>query len=90
MCSEGKPETCHRSKLIGASLAEMGVPVLHIDENDELQSQEAIIARITGGQLGLFGEIEFTSRKRYADSDDSHTDCMDSSITDGCEDKDDA
>ena len=37
MCSEGKPETCHRSKLIGESLAELGVPVLHIDENDNLR-----------------------------------------------------
>lgn len=90
MCSEGKPESCHRSKLIGASLSEMGIPVLHIDENDELQSQAAVIARITGGQLGLFGEIEFRSRKRYADSDDRQTDGMDTGITDGWEDNDDA
>ncbi len=66
MCSEGKPEMCHRSKLIGASLEEMGIEVRHIDENDQLQSQDAVIARITGGQLGLFGPMEFTSRKRYA------------------------
>lgn len=77
MCSEGKPEMCHRSKLIGASLDEMGIPVLHIDENDALQSQDAVIARITGGQLGLFGELEFTSRKRYAGADDGGGDSSD-------------
>jgi len=84
MCSEGKPEMCHRSKLIGASLVEMDIPVLHIDENDELQSQEAVIARITGGQLGLFGELEFTSRKRYAGADDEpgEDEEADSEITD--------
>lgn len=65
MCSEGKPENCHRSKLIGASLAAMAIPVAHIDENDELQSQAAVINRLTAGQLSLFGETSFTSRKRY-------------------------
>jgi uncharacterized protein (DUF488 family) len=69
LCSEGKPEMCHRSKLIGASLEEMGIEVRHIDENDQLQSQDAVIARITGGQLGLFGPMEFTSRKRYVADD---------------------
>jgi len=65
MCSEGKPELCHRSKLIGETLAELGVPVLHIDENDVLQTQAAVIERLTGGQLSLFGGHDFTSRKRY-------------------------
>jgi len=65
MCSEGKPELCHRSKLIGETLTELGVPLLHIDENDELQSQAAVIERLTGGQLSLFGGHDFTSRKRY-------------------------
>lgn len=65
MCSEGKPEQCHRSKLIGESLAALGVPVAHIDEHGELRSQEEVIQRLTGGQLSLFGDYEFTSRKRY-------------------------
>lgn len=65
MCSEGKPEQCHRSKLIGASLEAEGVPVLHIDETGELQSQDEVIDALTGGQLNLFGEETFTSRKRY-------------------------
>ncbi|MCO5191552.1 MAG: DUF488 domain-containing protein [Anaerolineae bacterium] len=74
MCSEGKPETCHRSKLIGAVLDDLGIPVAHIDENDEIQSQQAIIDRVTGGQMTLFGDHSFTSRKRYraeeGDNDD--------------------
>ena len=99
MCSEGKPEMCHRSKRIGASLTELEIPVLHIDEHDALQSQDAVIARITGGQLGLFGELEFTSRKRYAGADepddepgDNNDDDggMDGGITDGWADDHDA
>ena len=65
MCSEGKPELCHRSKLIGQSLAELAIPVLHIDENGHLLTQAEVIERLTGGQLNLFGEPDFTSRKRY-------------------------
>lgn len=68
MCSEGKPEQCHRSKLIGESLTALGIPVAHIDDNDELRSQEEVIERLTGGQLPLFGDLEFTSRKRYGAS----------------------
>jgi len=67
MCSEGRPEECHRSRLIGASLAESGIPVVHIDEAGQLRTQEEVIGRITGGQLTLFGEPAFTSRKRYPD-----------------------
>ena len=70
MCSEGKPEECHRSKLIGATLAKAEIPVVHIDENDALQSQPEIINRLTGGQLSLFGETTFRSRKRYVRSED--------------------
>jgi uncharacterized protein (DUF488 family) len=65
MCSEGKPEMCHRSKLIAASLLELGIPVAHIDEHDLLRGQDAVIAELTDGQLSLFGEHDFTSRKRY-------------------------
>ena len=65
MCSEGKPEQCHRSKLIGASLDTKCLPVTHIDENDEKQTQEKVIDRLTGGQMRLFGEDTFHSRKGY-------------------------
>jgi uncharacterized protein (DUF488 family) len=70
MCSEGKPEECHRSKLIGATLDTAGIAVCHIDENDELQTQETVIHRLTGGQLSLWGEQHFTSRKRYTRNED--------------------
>lgn len=65
MCSEGKPELCHRTKLIGETLVTRGVPVAHIDENGVLLSQGEALDRLTGGQLNLFGENSFTSRKRY-------------------------
>lgn len=65
LCSEGRPEECHRSKLIGASLDALGVPVMHIDENGALKSQAEVIGALTGDQLSLFGEPAFSSRKRY-------------------------
>jgi hypothetical protein len=46
-------------------LDERDIPVLHIDENGDLLSQAEVIARLTGGQLNLFGGPDFTSRKRY-------------------------
>ena len=69
MCSEGKPEMCHRSKLIGETLTDEGIPVVHIDENGQLQSQQDVLLRLTGGQLGLPGldAPGFTSRKSYTD-----------------------
>ena len=65
MCSEGKPEDCHRCKLIGATLITQNIPVIHIDENDKHLTQEQIIERLTGGQLSMFGEGTFQSRKKY-------------------------
>ena len=64
MCSEGKPEHCHRCKLIGATLTTEDLPVVHIDENNDQITQEQVIERITGGQLSLFGEETFHSRKK--------------------------
>ena len=67
LCSEGKPEQCHRSKLIGPSLADRGIEVAHIDENDAIVSQEEVMLRVIGGQPSLFGPNfhKLTSRKRY-------------------------
>jgi len=64
MCTEGKPEECHRSKLIGQTLAKMDIPVAHIDQNGEILTQQEVIDRLTNGQLSLFDE-GFTSRKQY-------------------------
>lgn len=67
MCSEGKPESCHRTKLIGKALVRRNIPVAHIDENDELISQGEVLLRLTGGQLSIFGDdmLPGRSRKRY-------------------------
>ncbi len=65
LCSEGRPEECHRSKLIGEALAAAGVPVCHIDENGQLRTHAEVVERLTHGQLELFGGPAFTSRKRY-------------------------
>ena|SRR5688572_1601258 len=65
MCSEGRPEQCHRSKLIGEALAAAGVPMCHIDDDGALISQTEVIERLTHGQMDLFGGPSFTSRKRY-------------------------
>ena len=54
MCSEGKPEMCHRSKLVAVTLEDSGVPVKHIDEKGELSSQDEVIRKIVGDQLDLF------------------------------------
>jgi uncharacterized protein (DUF488 family) len=69
MCSEGKPENCHRSKLIGQTLTSEGIEVLHIDEQDTVISQKDVLLRLTGGQPSLFGDdfFSFTSRKKYRD-----------------------
>jgi len=64
MCSEQKPESCHRSKLIGKSLTDIGIETVHIDEIGRLLTQQEVIDRITGGQLELFEQV-FTSRKQY-------------------------
>jgi len=64
-CAEGRPDACHRSKLIGVTLAEMGIPLAHIDEAGELLTQDEVIGKATGYQPSLFGAPSLTSRKRY-------------------------
>ncbi len=56
MCAEGKPEACHRTHLIGATLTELAVPVHHIDEENRLLSQAEVLQRHTNGQLPLVPE----------------------------------
>jgi uncharacterized protein (DUF488 family) len=67
MCSEGKPENCHRTKLITKTLAAQNIPISHIDENDQLISQQEAMLRLNKNQPSLFGDdfIQHTSRKRY-------------------------
>ncbi len=74
MCSEAKPQDCHRSKLIGNTLIEQCINVAHIDEVGELKTQEEVNQVLTDGQLSLFEQEPLTSlnrkigysRKKYA------------------------
>ncbi|RJP32567.1 MAG: DUF488 domain-containing protein [Candidatus Omnitrophota bacterium] len=68
MCSEGKPELCHRSKLIGNTLKQKGIPVLHINEENETKTQEYIMNVIEGWQMTLF-DMPLLSRKTYSMSE---------------------
>ena len=69
LCSESRPEACHRSKLVGAALAEEGIEVLHLDEDGTLISQEEVMNRLLAGQPGLFADLpapaQVRSRGRY-------------------------
>lgn len=64
MCSELRPEQCHRSKLIGKVLRDHGIQLLHIDADGRVVDQATVIERITGGQGDLFGEVPEVSRSR--------------------------
>lgn len=57
MCSELKPQECHRSKLIGNTLLEQHVAVSHIDEEGELKGQAELNLLLTHGQLPLFEDV---------------------------------
>lgn len=68
MCSESKPEECHRSKLIGEVLLEKNISINHIIAPNKIKSQETVISELTGGfgLVDLFGnKTDFTSRKSY-------------------------
>lgn len=70
LCSEARPEQCHRSKLVGAALAEEGLDILHLDEDDAPVTQEEVMARLQDGQMSLFADLApakaTRSRGRYA------------------------
>lgn len=63
-CSEGRPEQCHRSKLLGQELKKMGIETLHIENDGKLSSQKRVISKLTKDQKSLFGDV-FMSRKKY-------------------------
>jgi uncharacterized protein (DUF488 family) len=64
MCSEGKPQECHRTKLVAEELVRMGVPVAHIDEHGMERSHEAVMESITNGQGTLFGASAAAAKSR--------------------------
>lgn len=68
MCSETKPEECHRSKLIGQELLKKNIPIHHITEPYKTKDQLTVMSELTKGKavVDLFGnETSFTSRKKY-------------------------
>ncbi len=66
MCSEAKPQACHRSKLIGKTLGKQNINVAHIDETGAVKTQEEVDLLVTSGQLPLFDEMLGLSNKKYA------------------------
>jgi uncharacterized protein (DUF488 family) len=68
MCSESKPEECHRSKLIGQELLNKEIFLKHIVSDKRVKSQQTVMNELTKGKgtVDLFGnEKDFTSRKSY-------------------------
>jgi len=57
LCSEARPQECHRSKLIGNTLVERQIAVAHIDENGACKDQQEINLLLTGGQQLLFEDL---------------------------------
>ena len=64
MCSELRPEKCHRAKLLGYLFAQHDIEVEHIDENYELKTQSEVIHRLTKGQLTLGNDESFAHTSR--------------------------
>ncbi len=68
MCSESKSAECHRTRLIGQALAEVDVPVMHIDETGELKAHVTVMLGLNKGRadVDLFGNrVNATSIKAY-------------------------
>ncbi len=77
MCSEAKPQECHRTKLIGNTLAEQKIDVAHIDEAGATKTQlqiNQIIQVLTDEQPTLLSQEWLVtnnkkvgrSRKKYS------------------------
>jgi len=73
MCSESKPEECHRTKLIGEELIKLGINLNHITRTKNKQKKlivkdqkEVMLLVAPNGTVNLFGEeLSFGSRKKY-------------------------
>lgn len=64
MCSEGRPEDCHRTKLVAAALIEVGVEIRHIDECGTLQSHGEVLDRLRGPQTTLLEDPSLIAKSR--------------------------
>jgi uncharacterized protein (DUF488 family) len=65
LCSEARPEDCHRSKLLAEMLVARGVPVSHVDETGELVEHGEIAAKLRGPQMSLVADGLGRSRRAY-------------------------
>ena len=68
MCSESKPQDCHRSKLIGNELHRRNIRMEHITGLTRTKDQETVLLEANKGKgdRDLFDfNSEFTSRKSY-------------------------
>ncbi len=67
MCSEGRPEDCHRTKLVAVALVKVGVDIRHIDENGTLRSHDEVLDRLRDPQTTLLDNPNLIakSRSRY-------------------------
>jgi uncharacterized protein (DUF488 family) len=57
LCSESRPENCHRTKLVGEALLRQGIPVTHLDPDGSPASQQEVMERLAGRQAGLFEDM---------------------------------
>ncbi|MEX0980556.1 MAG: DUF488 domain-containing protein [Bacteroidales bacterium] len=73
MCSESKPEECHRTKLIGEELGKLDIVLNHITRSKNKQKDlliktqgQVMLEVAPNGTVNLFGEeMSFGSRKKY-------------------------
>jgi uncharacterized protein (DUF488 family) len=64
LCSEARPENCHRTKLIAKTLVEEGMDVVHLDEDGIVLSHDEVMERLSEGQPTLFGDLPQAARSR--------------------------
>jgi uncharacterized protein (DUF488 family) len=64
MCSEGRPEDCHRTKLVAVALAEAGVEIRHIDERGALRSHDEVLDRLRDAQTTLLDDPSLIAKSR--------------------------
>ncbi len=60
LCAEAKPETCHRTLLVGEALVRGGLAVGHVDADGSPVSHETVMGRLDEKQqcLGLFDHTD--------------------------------
>lgn len=65
LCSEARPQDCHRPKLLAEMLVERGIRLSHIDERCELVEHSEIAAKLRGPQLSMITEGLGRLRRAY-------------------------